>query len=159
MEAILANRSVSVTELKRSFSEIINQADDGAIAVLNHNKPEAYLLPARMFERLMAHLEDLEDAKLVNERANGTFVEVLNTNRLLSGAITDPLSDDSAGNFRYFRFPAGSFGCPAANGAFYVLGIADMETSDGEHHLSPGWSCPSRDFQEEMEYVVGKYEQ
>jgi len=90
---------------------------------------------------------------------NGTFVEVLNTNRLLSGAITDPLSDDSAGNFRYFRFPAGSFGCPATNGAFYVLGIADMETSDGEHHLSPGWSCPSRDFQEEMEYVVGKYEQ
>lgn len=76
MEAILANRSVSVTELKRSFSEIINQADDGAIAVLNHNKPEAYLLPARMFERLMAHLEDLEDIKLVQERANGPFVEV-----------------------------------------------------------------------------------
>ncbi|MEQ1536637.1 MAG: type II toxin-antitoxin system Phd/YefM family antitoxin [Burkholderiaceae bacterium] len=76
MEAILANRSVSVTELKRSFSEIISQADDGAIAVLNHNKPEAYLLPARMFERLMAHLEDLEDAKLVQERANGPFVEV-----------------------------------------------------------------------------------
>jgi antitoxin StbD len=76
MEAILANRSVSVTELKRSFSEIISQADGGAIAVLNHNKPEAYLLPARMFERLMAHLEDLEDAKLVQERANGPFVEV-----------------------------------------------------------------------------------
>jgi antitoxin StbD len=76
MEAILANRSVSVTELKRSFSEIISQADDGAIAVLNHNKPEAYLLPARMFERLMAYLEDLEDAKLVQERANGPFVEV-----------------------------------------------------------------------------------
>jgi antitoxin StbD len=76
MEAILANRSVSVTELKRSFSDIISQADDGAIAVLNHNKPEAYLLPARMFERLMAHLEDLEDTKLVQERANGPFVEV-----------------------------------------------------------------------------------
>ena len=76
MEAILANRSVSVTELKRNFSEIINQADDGAIAVLNHNKPEAYLLPARMFERLMAYLEDLEDIKLVQERTNGPFVEV-----------------------------------------------------------------------------------
>jgi antitoxin StbD len=76
MEAILANRSVSVTELKRNFADIISQADDGAIAVLNHNKPEAYLLPARMFERLMAYLEDLEDAKLVQERANGPFVEV-----------------------------------------------------------------------------------
>ncbi len=76
MEAILANRSVSVTELKRNFADIIGQADDGAIAVLNHNKPEAYLLPARMFERLMAHVEDLEDIKLVQERANGPFVEV-----------------------------------------------------------------------------------
>jgi antitoxin StbD len=76
MEAILANRSVSVTELKRNFADIITQADDGAIAVLNHNKPEAYLLPARMFERLMAYMEDLEDIKLVQERANGPFVEV-----------------------------------------------------------------------------------
>lgn len=76
MEAILANRSVSVTELKRNFSEIMSQADDGAIAVLNHNRPEAYLLPARMYERLMAYLEDLEDIKLVQERANGPFVEV-----------------------------------------------------------------------------------
>lgn len=76
MEAILANRSVSVTELKRNFADIISKADDGAIAVLNHNKPEAYLLPALMYERLMAYLEDLEDAKLVQERANGPFVEV-----------------------------------------------------------------------------------
>ena len=76
MEAILANRSVSVTELKRNFADIISQADDGAIAVLNHNKPEAYLLPARMFERLMAYMEVLEDIKLVQERANGPFVEV-----------------------------------------------------------------------------------
>ena len=76
MEAILANRSVSVTELKRNFSEIMSQADDGAIAVLNHNRPEAYLLPARMYERLMAYLEDLEDIKLIQERANGPFVEV-----------------------------------------------------------------------------------
>ena len=76
MEAILANRSVSVTELKRNFSEIMSQADDGAIAVLNHNRPEAYLLPALMYERLMAYLEDLEDIKLIQERANGPFVEV-----------------------------------------------------------------------------------
>lgn len=76
MEAILANRSVSVTELKRNFADIISQADDGAIAVLNHNKPEAYLLSARMYERLMAHLEDLEDIKLVQERAKGPFVQV-----------------------------------------------------------------------------------
>jgi antitoxin StbD len=46
------------------------------VAVLNHNRPEAYLLPAAHYERLMAYLEDLEDAKVVRERAAGPFVEV-----------------------------------------------------------------------------------
>ena len=44
--------------------------------MLNHNRPEAYLLPAGHYERLIARLEDLEDAQLARERANGPFVEV-----------------------------------------------------------------------------------
>jgi antitoxin StbD len=76
MDAVLSHFAVSVTELKRNYAGILKEADDGPIAVLNHNRPEAYLLPARHYERLMAHLEDLEDAKLVRERADGPFVEV-----------------------------------------------------------------------------------
>lgn len=76
MDTIYSNITVSVTELKRNFSEIIKLADDCPIAILNHNRPEAYLLPAAHYERLMAYLEDLEDAKLIQERANGPFVEV-----------------------------------------------------------------------------------
>lgn len=76
MDTIYSNITVSVTELKRNFSDIIKQADDCPVAILNHNRPEAYLLPAAYYERLMAHLEDLEDSKLVQERANGPFVEV-----------------------------------------------------------------------------------
>lgn len=76
MDNVLSNMTVSVTELKRNFAGILKQADDGPIAVLNHNRPEAYLLPAGHYERLMEHLEDLEDAQLVRERANGPFVEV-----------------------------------------------------------------------------------
>jgi antitoxin StbD len=76
MNTIYANMTVSVTELKRNLAEIIKQADDCPIAILNHNRAEAYLVPAAHYERLMAHLEDLEDAKLVQERANGPFVEV-----------------------------------------------------------------------------------
>ena len=44
--------------------------------VLDHNRPEAYLLPAAYYEKLIACLEDLEDARLVRERADGPFVEV-----------------------------------------------------------------------------------
>lgn len=76
MDIIYANMTVSVTELKRNFTDIIKQAEDSPVAILNHNRAAAYLVPAAHYERLMAHLEDLEDAKLVQERANGPFVEV-----------------------------------------------------------------------------------
>ncbi len=76
MDTLLSPRSVSVTELKRNYANILLQADDEPVAVLNHNRPEAYLVPAPFFERLLQHLEDLEDAKLVRERMNGPFIEV-----------------------------------------------------------------------------------
>lgn len=76
MDTVLSRFAVSVTELKRNYADILKQADDAPVAVLNHNRPEAYLLPASHYERLMAYLEDLEDAKLVRERAEGPFVEV-----------------------------------------------------------------------------------
>jgi antitoxin StbD len=76
MDTVLSNLTVSVTELKRNYADILKQADQGPVAVLNHNRPEAYLLPAHHYEQLMAHLEDLEDAKLAYERAQGPFVDV-----------------------------------------------------------------------------------
>lgn len=76
MQTIMANLTVSVTELKRNFSSILAQADDSPVAVLNHNRPEAYLISAAHYERLMAYLEDLEDIARVRERSTGPFVEV-----------------------------------------------------------------------------------
>lgn len=76
MDTIYSNVTVSVTELKRNFAGVIKQADDCPVAILNHNRPEAYLLPAAHYERLIAYLEDLEDSKLMQERASGPFIEV-----------------------------------------------------------------------------------
>jgi antitoxin StbD len=76
MDTIYSNITVSVTELKRNFAGVITQADECPVAILNHNRPEAYLIPAAHYERLIAYLEDLEDAALIRERANGPFVEV-----------------------------------------------------------------------------------
>lgn len=76
MDTIYSNITVSVTELKRNFVGVMKQADDSPVAILNHNRPEAYLLPAAHYERLIAYMEDLEDAKLIQERANGPFVEM-----------------------------------------------------------------------------------
>ena len=76
MQIIHAKKTVSVTELKRNFADIIRQAGDDPVAVLNHNRPEAYLLSATHYEWLLERLEDLEDVRLVQERADGPFVEV-----------------------------------------------------------------------------------
>lgn len=76
MDTILSKSSISVTDLKRNYASILAQADDEPVAVLNHNRPEAYLVPAAYFERLLAKIEDLEDAQLVTARANGPFIEI-----------------------------------------------------------------------------------
>ena len=76
MENIYTDLTVSVTELKRNFASVLATARDAPVAVLNHNKPEAYLLSARHYESLLNALEDMEDRKLVEERSQGPFVEV-----------------------------------------------------------------------------------
>ena len=63
MDTILANMTVSVTELKRNFAGILKEAGGSPVAVLNHNRAEAYLLPAACYERLLAQLQNLEAAK------------------------------------------------------------------------------------------------
>lgn len=76
MHSVLSQNCVSVTELKRNYTQVLLQANNQPVAVLNHNRPEAYLLPAAMYEKLLDQLEDAEDARLVRERAAGPFVEV-----------------------------------------------------------------------------------
>lgn len=66
---ILSSMSVSVTELKRNPSAIIEAAAGEPVVVLVHNRPSAYLVPAETYERLMERLEDLELAELVRARA------------------------------------------------------------------------------------------
>ncbi|GAB3012550.1 type II toxin-antitoxin system Phd/YefM family antitoxin [Bowmanella dokdonensis] len=71
MRQILADLSVSISELKKNPSSLLSQASGSPIAVLNHNKPAAYLIPAETYEALMDMIEDYELAKLVEERRGG----------------------------------------------------------------------------------------
>ncbi|MCH8538993.1 MAG: type II toxin-antitoxin system prevent-host-death family antitoxin [Alkalimonas sp.] len=68
MRQVLADFSVSISELKKNPSALLSQASGSPIAVLNHNKPAAYLIPADTYEALMDMIEDYELAKLVEER-------------------------------------------------------------------------------------------
>lgn len=63
MEQVLASRSVSITELKRSPSAVLEQAGSEPVAVLNHNRPAAYLLSPHVYEAMLERLNaDLRGA-------------------------------------------------------------------------------------------------
>ena len=76
MEAILAGASISITELKRNPSAVIEAADGESVAVLVHNKPSAYLVPAETYRRLLDRLEDLELAEQVRQRQHERRIKV-----------------------------------------------------------------------------------
>lgn len=76
MELLYTNASVSISELKKNPSAVIEDADGFPVAVLNHNKPAAYLVPAAAFEAMMEKLDDIELAKLVKARENEPTVKV-----------------------------------------------------------------------------------
>jgi antitoxin StbD len=56
MEQVLAAHSVSITELKRSPSAVLEQAGSEPVAVLNHNRPAAYLLSPPVYEAMLQRL-------------------------------------------------------------------------------------------------------
>ena len=63
MEQVLANRSVSITELKRSPSAVLEQAGSEPVAVLNHNRPAAYLISPHVYGAMLERLNaDLRQA-------------------------------------------------------------------------------------------------
>ncbi len=68
MESVLANCSASISELKKNPSSLIDQAEGEPIAILNHNKPTAYLVPAETYERMLEKIEDYHWGILVKER-------------------------------------------------------------------------------------------
>ena len=73
MKSILSNYTASITELKKSPSELLKNAGNEAIAILNHNTPSAYLVPAQTYEKLMDMLDDYMLSKDVKERLTDNF--------------------------------------------------------------------------------------
>ncbi len=65
---IHADYAVSITELKKNPQALIDNAHGEAIALLNRNKPTAYIIPAETYEKLMDLAEDLELGQIIEER-------------------------------------------------------------------------------------------
>ncbi len=76
MKTIYANYTASVTELKKSPTALLEQAHNEPIAILNHNKPTAYLVPAESFEKMVELLDEYLLAKEVEKRLEEDFEPV-----------------------------------------------------------------------------------
>ena len=68
MQQILSPFSATISELKKNPTALLNQAQGEAIAIINHNLPTAYLVPADVYEQLLEKLEDYELGQIVKER-------------------------------------------------------------------------------------------
>jgi antitoxin StbD len=76
IELLLAPCGVSISDLKKNPSAVIEAAEGFPVAILNRNVPAAYLVPAKAWEELMDRLEDIELAEIVRARAGQPIIEV-----------------------------------------------------------------------------------
>lgn len=91
---------------------------------------------------------------------NNTFIGALITSGTVDTVPVDPAGGTGTGcyGYNYYRYDAGSYGCDASRGAFFVLGIRNMETSSRPYSGSPGWNCSGRNWQDEFDWVTGGFE-
>ena len=68
MEIIMSRFSASISELKKNPTALLRQADGESIAILNHNRPTAYLVPAGVYEYMLEVMEDYELGQIVRQR-------------------------------------------------------------------------------------------
>ena len=75
-QTIFAKNTFSVTDLRRNTSDVIEVAKSSPVAILNHNKPAAYLISVADYEDMLEQFEDAALTQTVNACAGGKIVKV-----------------------------------------------------------------------------------
>ena len=65
---ILAETTASVSELKKNPMATVAAGEGFPVAILNHNEPAFYCVPAKAYEALMDKLEDMELNSIADAR-------------------------------------------------------------------------------------------
>lgn len=106
MEQVRATRSVSITELKRSPSAVLDQAGSEPVAFLNHNRPASYLLSPAVYEAMLERLNvDLRQAVMEGIESGATIpYEVIY--KELTSRYTEPAASKSKLAIKPRRRPA-----------------------------------------------------
>lgn len=65
MQVVRAPLSASISELKKSPTELINKAGNEVVSILNHNVPTAYLVPTALYHKMLDIIDEYELSKEV----------------------------------------------------------------------------------------------
>ncbi len=73
---ILAEVTAGISELKKNPMAVVGQGDGVPVAILNHNAPAFYVIPASTFERMYDIIEDAQLRAVVEERKNQPEIRI-----------------------------------------------------------------------------------
>lgn len=73
---VLARMTASVSELKRNPMGTVAAGEGAPVAILNHNQPAFYCVPAKAYAALLERLEDAELNAIADARKGEPFVKV-----------------------------------------------------------------------------------
>lgn len=65
MHLIYTPLTASISELKKSPTELIHKAGNQAVSILNHNVPTAYLVPTTLYHQMLEIIDEYELSKAV----------------------------------------------------------------------------------------------
>ncbi len=68
MDTIYADSSLSMSEFKKNPAQVLREAGEHPVAVLNHNRPAFYMVTPRLFEALVEELIDKDLSELARKR-------------------------------------------------------------------------------------------
>lgn len=76
-----------------------------------------------------------------------------------TGTALNPSFNNPTFEYFYYVYAAGTSGCDASRGAFYILGATRMDNTPGGQTspVSPGFSCPGRDWAINGAWVSGSF--
>ena len=76
MQRVEASLSASISDLRKNPSSVVEAADGEAVAILNHNRVMAYIVPAETYESMLDRLDDLALVEIAKARADEKGVPV-----------------------------------------------------------------------------------
>ena len=76
MQRVEAEIAVSVSDLKKNPTAIVEGATGAPVAILNHNRVMAYMVPASTYEAMVDALDDQALLEIAKSRAGEKGVPV-----------------------------------------------------------------------------------